>query len=166
MNQPILFYGIEGEFGFLSNFYNAIFTLEDQQWPTVEHWFQAMKATTVEDRRRVASASGPGRAKKIGRSITCRSDWENVVGTADLHGIFRDSRGVVVELVKDHYMYSALIAKFTQRSELRQALLLTGDRPLIEDSPTDYYWGRGAKGTGQNKLGRMLQLVRSKLSEP
>lgn len=60
-------------------------------------------------------------------------------------------------------MYTALIAKFTQRPELRDALIQTGTEELQEVSPKDHYWGLGADGSGQNKLGRMLQLVRAKL---
>ena len=44
--------------------------------------------------------------------------------------------------------------------ELRERLLATGDEELVEDSPNDYYWGRGRSGTGKNTLGRILMEVR------
>lgn len=159
----ITFYGTKGTYGFLSNFYNAIFELEGKMWYSVEHFYQASKATTPEDRDKIAVAIHPAEALKLGRSIVRRADWENVVGEPALHKIFLDDRGIVVHTVKDHYMFSALIAKFTQRKELARALLRTGDQPLVEASPTDTYWGWGKKHTGQNKLGRMLQLVRRDL---
>ena len=41
--------------------------------------------------------------------------------------------------------------------------LATGDEELVEDSPNDYYWGRGRSGTGKNMLGRILMEVRDEL---
>jgi ribA/ribD-fused uncharacterized protein len=161
----ITFYGNKGPYGFLSNFYNAIFELEGKHWPTVEHYYQAAKATTVEDRDRIAAAGHPAEALKLGRAIHRRADWEAVVGEPALHTIFTDEQGIVVHTVKDHFMFTALTAKFTQRRELANALLRTGDELLVEDSPTDRYWGWGKKHDGQNKLGRMLQLIRRDLPE-
>jgi N-glycosidase YbiA len=159
----IKFFTPKGTYGFLSNFYHSPFELEARRWGTVEHYFQASKATTAEDRNHVASASGPGESKRRGRAIELREDWEDVVGEPALHDMFRDEQGVVVHTVKDHYMFSGLVAKFTQSEELTRALLETGDEHLVEDSPTDYYWGCGKDEKGLNKLGRMLMLVRRDL---
>jgi len=159
----IEFYSPKDKYGFLSNFYEAVFELEGQPWLTVEHFYQASKAVHPEERQRIADAATPGLAKKLGRKCECWPDWEASVGTSHLHDKFRDEQGVVVELAKDHFMFSALISKFTQRKDLREALRSTGDEPLVEKSPTDYYWGIGEDGTGLNKLGRMLQLVRASL---
>jgi ribA/ribD-fused uncharacterized protein len=161
--MTIHFYGIRNRYGFLSNFHNAVITIDNLQYPTNEHFYQAMKATDPLMAERIRSAQTPGSAKNLGRTIPCREDWNDVVGTPALQAIFQDDKGTVVQLVKDHFMYTGLIAKFTQRAELREALLLTGDEELIEASPTDYYWGCGKDGTGQNKLGRMLQLIRREL---
>jgi ribA/ribD-fused uncharacterized protein len=163
--MTIEFYGTKGPYGFLSNFYEAVFELEDRQWLTVEHFFQACKAITAEERQRIADAAKPRLAKKLGRACKIRPDWEESVGTPALHDKFRDEQGVVVESVKDHYMFSALIAKFNQREDLCAALYSTGEEELVEASPTDYYWGIGKDGTGLNKLGRMLQLVRAGLPQ-
>jgi len=45
-------------------------------------------------------------------------------------------------------------------SELRELLLGTGHRELVEASPFDHYWGCGADGSGQNRLGRLLMKIR------
>ena len=42
-------------------------------------------------------------------------------------------------------------------------LLATGAEVLIEDAPDDYFWGRGADGTGANNLGKILMALRSLL---
>ncbi|MEO6893291.1 MAG: NADAR domain-containing protein, partial [Ktedonobacteraceae bacterium] len=34
---------------------------------------------------------------------------------------------------------------------------------VVEKAPRDYYWGCGADGTGQNKLGQTLMTVRALL---
>jgi ribA/ribD-fused uncharacterized protein len=161
--MTIQFYGTRGKYSFLSNFHNAIITLDGHQYATVEHYYQSMKTTDPLIAERVRSCPTPGGAKLSGRQIPCREDWADVVGNATLHAIFEDPKGIVVHRVKDHFMFQGLVAKFTQRPELRDALLLTGTEELIEASPTDFYWGVGKNGTGQNKLGRMLQLVRRDL---
>jgi ribA/ribD-fused uncharacterized protein len=53
-----------------------------------------------------------------------------------------------------------LRAKLAQHSEARAALAESGDEEIIEDSPTDYFWGAGADGTGQNKLGKLWMKLR------
>ena len=46
---------------------------------------------------------------------------------------------------------------------LRDVLLGTGDEEIVEDSPTDGYWGCGADGKGRNRLGEILMEVRATL---
>lgn len=160
----IKFYGRKyPQYRFLSNFHVAIFTLQGHQWPSVENFYQAMKSLDPEVQATIREAETPGKAKKLGQACEVRADWEDPVGTPHMHAIFTDPQGIVVHSVKDHFMFQALTMKFTQRKELRDALLLTADEELVEDSPTDLYWGIGKDGTGLNKLGRMLQLVRAQL---
>ena len=45
------------------------------------------------------------------------------------------------------------------------ALLSTGERKLIEDSPVDYYWGCGEDGSGVNMLGKLLMELRTELQK-
>ena len=60
-------------------------------------------------------------------------------------------------------MERAVRRKFDLHAELRELLLATGDEALEEAAPTDFYWGVGRDGTGQNKLGRLLMRIRSEL---
>lgn len=62
---------------------------------------------------------------------------------------------------KDQVMYDVCLAKFRQNSKAQSVLLATGDEPLIEASLKDGYWGYGAIKLGQNKLGRILMVVRT-----
>lgn len=156
----IRFYGVRGPHGFLSNFHPAIFKIGDIAYASVEHAYQSFKATTEEDRDKILSAETAGIAKRWGRQIECRADWDQDVGTPLLRQMFTDDKGCFCQKTKDFYMLQALIAKFTQRPELRRRLLATDNEELIEASPRDFYWGSGSNGTGQNKLGRMLMHVR------
>ena len=61
-------------------------------------------------------------------------------------------------------MYKVLYHKFTQHSYLRQQLLGTQDRRLVEHSPYDSYWGDGGDGKGLNKLGELLMKLRDALT--
>jgi ribA/ribD-fused uncharacterized protein len=160
----IKFYGIHGPHGFCSNFYCAEITIEKERYLSNEHYYQAMKTLDPDERTAIRNAPTPGKAKRLGSKCTLREDWDSVVGTEALHKIFSDDKGIVVELVKDHLMCAALTCKFTQHPDLRDALLQTGAEELVEDSPTDLYWGIGRDGTGKNKLGRMLVLIRSRLT--
>jgi ribA/ribD-fused uncharacterized protein len=140
--NKILFYGEKNDFGFFSNFYPAPIILEEKEWPTVEHYFQAKKFEGKPLEETIRNAATPGKAKKLGRSPGLRPDWEEV---------------------KNGIMYNAVLAKFGQNAELLGQILATGDAELAENSPSDYYWGVGSKGTGKNHLGLILMKVRSDL---
>jgi ribA/ribD-fused uncharacterized protein len=59
-------------------------------------------------------------------------------------------------------MSKALRAKFAAPA-LKTLLLSTGERPLVEDSPYDRYWGAGKDGRGKNRLGALLMELRDEL---
>ena len=61
-------------------------------------------------------------------------------------------------------MYDAVLHKFRTHLDIQQILLDTIDAEIIEDSPTDYFWGCGIDRTGTNQLGRILMQVRANLS--
>lgn len=115
-------------------------------YPTVEHYFQAQKFHDAAYQEKIRQARAPKDAKTLGqtRQIPLRADWEEV---------------------KDEIMFEACLAKFQTHRDLKELLLATGDEELIENAPSDYYWGCGKDGTGQNKLGKVLMQVREKLRE-
>jgi ribA/ribD-fused uncharacterized protein len=144
--DEIRFYSTRGELGYLSNFSRHPIRLKGKTWPTVEHYFQAQKFAGTKHEDEIRQLATPMIAARTGRSrkLPLRKDWESV---------------------KDSIMRDAVRAKFTQHADLREALLATGDRVLIEDSPTDSYWGVGANGQGKNVLGRILGEVRAELRQ-
>jgi ribA/ribD-fused uncharacterized protein len=143
--KPIIkFYGTQDEYGCLSNFYPATFALNGCSWPTVEHYFQAQKFPDTDYEQAIRRAKSPAKAKSMGRtrSRRLRNDWERV---------------------KNGIMREAVLAKFTQHADLRVVLLGTADAILMENSPTDTYWGIGSHGGGKNMLGKILMSVREEL---
>jgi len=57
------------------------------------------------------------------------------------------------EQAKDDVMRTAVRRKFETHAERRERLLATGDEELVEDSPNDYYWGRGEAAAGRTGWG-------------
>lgn len=134
-----------GEFAFLSNFYpSEITTLDERIWPTVEHAFQAAKTRNKTVQEAIRSLPTPGEAKKAGRRVTLRPDWEQG---------------------KLGFMRHLVTLKFTQNEHLREALLATGETKLIEENTwNDTFWGV-CGGVGKNHLGKILMMVREELKK-
>ncbi|KAI8050226.1 hypothetical protein BDF22DRAFT_696187 [Syncephalis plumigaleata] len=134
-------------YGHLSNFYPAAIYLDDNRWPTTEHYFQAAKfPDDPQYQMAIRNCTTPGKAATKGRSRAhpLRADWEQV---------------------KEEIMERAVMAKYTQHKELAEQLLATGDALLVEHTSNDRYWADGGgNGAGLNRLGVILMRVRTQLS--
>lgn len=143
--MTIYFY-IEREkpYGCFSNFSAHGFLLDELYWTTSEHYFQAQKFVNTPYLEKVRQTQTPKDAANMGRnrSLPLRSDWEQV---------------------KDEVMRKAVLQKFRSHTDIREILLATEDKVLVENSPIDYYWGCGKDGSGKNKLGQILMEVREVL---
>lgn len=130
----------DGEYAFLSNFFNSNFTLELQIWPTVEHWYQAHKTKNFVMQEIVRHSNSAYLAKKQGRKLLLREDWND---------------DLALEI-----MYQGVKAKFDQNYLLRKKLVATGDAELIEGNTwNDTFWGV-CNGRGKNNLGKILMRIR------
>jgi ribA/ribD-fused uncharacterized protein len=145
IKPPLRFYSKKHEGRELSNFYPSPFESDGVIWPTVEHYFQAQKFLDPTHRGRIRIAGSPGEAKLLGRTKRpkIREDWN---------------------YIKDSIMRYAIKKKFLSSDFLYDYLLSTQGRELIEDSPTDYYWGCGAENDGLNMLGKLLMELRDSLT--
>jgi len=65
--------------------------------------------------------------------------------------------------VCDDVMLKALRAKYSQCQELAALLLSTAEDELVEHTGNDSYWADGGDGSGRNKLGKLLMLIREEL---
>ena len=68
----------QGEHAFLSNFAASEIEFEGIVFPTVEHAFQAAKTLNMTKRKEIAALPSPGHAKRAGRSVELRPDWEEI----------------------------------------------------------------------------------------
>ena len=128
----------KGDYFFLSNFANAPVSYKGITYKNNEAAFQAQKVLSLSEQQKFASLP-PNLAKREGRRVTLRPDWEEV---------------------KYQIMYEICFAKFTQNKELRERLLATGDEYLEEGNTWgDRIWGT-VNGQGNNWLGKILMQVR------
>lgn len=127
---------------FLSNFWPAGVLFDGYMYQSVEHAYQAAKTLDNKQRLLVARCSTPGQAKRMGRNVTMRSDWNNV---------------------KLHIMEELVRYKFTHNAQLRKKLLTTAPLALEEGNYWgDTFWGV-CRGVGSNHLGRILMKIRDEL---
>ncbi len=146
--MTIYFYKVWQPYGCFSNFSPHPIEIQGTYWPTVEHYYQAQKFVGSEEAIIIPSIHGaptPEEAAALGRhGRKLRSDWE---------------------MVKTDVMRAAVLKKFSTHTEIQKVLLVTGDEVLVENSPTDYFWGCGADKTGQNHLGKILMSVREEIRQ-
>ena len=136
------FYTREAGHSPLSNFSAHPVTLGGLEWPTTEHYYQAMKTLEPDERERIRQAEKPREAKQLGREVFLRPDWE---------------------AVKIPVMRQALRAKFAVETAPGSFLLRTGDHMLVEGNDWgDTFWGADG-GKGQNWLGHLLMARRAEL---
>ena len=132
----------EGQHWFLSNFSHSAVYLGGLYAPTVEHAFQAAKTERYSIRKRILETPHPAEAKKLGRRVPLRDDWEEI---------------------KLWIMEDLLYQKFNGADALRWQLLDTGEATLIEGNTWgDKFWGV-CGGEGENRLGHLLMKVRKDL---
>lgn len=143
----IYFYSAREEpYGCFSNFSAHGFVLDGTYWPTGEHFFQAQKFAGTPGMEEIRRARTPREAANRGRDRRrpLRRDWE---------------------AVKDEVMRRAVRRKFEVHADIRAILLGTGVAPIVENAPSDFYWGCGADGSGKNMLGIILMEVRDALRD-
>ena len=155
---PVLFYGADeskGEYRNFSNMSQHPIEVDGVQYPSVEHYFQAMKAKEFKDDEmldKIVKAKTSKAVKAMGKKVKnfVKEIW--------------DSK-------RDELMNTGVRAKFVQHPELQKQLLETGDRLIGEANARDMYWGIGTATTseksqypdkwrGQNKLGKILMDLR------
>ena len=148
-SQEIKFYDREDPYYEFTNFYPCHMVIDGKTWPSTEHYFQAQKfvgTPYVEAIRRFPTAREAFQLSRTPQaSRWCRGDWERV---------------------KEDVMLKALRCKFSDNPELKKKLLETGNKKLIEHTHNDSYWADGGDGSGKNKLGMLLERVRSELKSP
>lgn len=131
----------DGGYDFLSNFFMHPVTLDGVVYPSNEHAYQAAKTLDAGERELVRLRTTPAQAKRMGRKVTLRPDWERI------------KIGVMEDLVRQ---------KFNSPG-LKERLLATGNDELEEGNTWgDRFWGT-VNGVGQNHLGKILMKIRDEV---
>ena len=90
------------------------------------------------------STLSPSDAKKLGRKVVLRSDWESI---------------------KFSVMQEIVDAKFDQNPDIANKLIMTNNEYLEEGNNWgDKIWGT-VNGVGANNLGKILMQTRERLKE-
>lgn len=147
----------EGRWSFLSNFYPCEIEHQGIKYPSVEHYYVALKVndqqlingkyyTPGDFREMISKIEHPGVVKKIGSKIKLRSNWDDKKFTTMEWGVRE---------------------KF-KNPKLAGMLVDTGDVQIIEGNLWhDNFYGQclcdKCKGSGKNKLGKLLMQIRDEL---
>lgn len=137
-----------GALAFLSNFFLCTIMYDGMKFTSNEAFFQAMKTQNKTVRKQFEGIS-PAAAKKLGRTIKLRPDWESIKLQVMEHGLRK---------------------KFDPATniDLVIALVNTGNDELVESNYWhDNYWGSctcsKCGNKGQNNLGKLLMKIRAGL---
>ena len=154
-DEFVLFWG-----GWPSQWCKARFVVDGVAFNCCEQYMMAEKAAVFGDMEahgRILASSNPKQQKAIGRTVRGFDEqvWNSVC------------RGIV---------YAGNLARFSQNEAMRADLLATGEKTIVEASPTDRIWGIGlapdderaldrTEWRGTNWLGVALMQVRQTLRE-
>ena len=131
------------EYRFLSNFWPVNVQLQGLWFPTVEHAYQAAKTLDIKEREAISYLSTPGEAKRAGRRLPMRADWDEI------------KLSVMEDLIRQKF----------QSPSIRTKLLETGNAKLEEGNYwKDRFWGV-YNGRGENHLGKILMKIRNEISK-
>jgi N-glycosidase YbiA len=142
IDERFLFY--EGTKYFLSNFSSFKVQWRGIDWMTSEHAYQAAKFDDPEIVDLIKNAPSAHDAKKIAEAHVNKEigNWSEM------------RVGVMEEILR---------AKLAQHPYIQRKLRESGQREIVENSPTDSFWGRGPDWKGQNWLGKLWMKLRGEL---
>lgn len=143
----------------LSQWFDCTFCIDGITYNTAEQYMMSQKALLFNDMdiyRHIIQAKHPNECKTLGRQVK----------NFDLQVWQEHQTKIVID---------GNLAKFSQNENLKEFLLSTNDRILVEASPYDTIWGIGLSSQtpnienpytwrGTNLLGFCLMEVRDRLS--
>ena len=146
-DKQVFFY--EQEFYVLSNFSAFRLRWKNLDFDTSEaayHWEKFSDNTYYHEKIR----------KEL---LSCRSAHETYyVARVYMHYKRQDWNDVKIPIMK-----SILEAKVDQHPYVKEKLIQTKNRELIEDSWRDDFWGWGPNKNGRNELGKLWMKIRSEI---
>ena len=145
-DSEALYFARSDVLNLLGTFSRHAFHLDDKSWPSVEHYYQAMKFDDPAYQEKIRVTDHPKKARKLGRTRfkKRRDDWKTIKTTVMTRGVY---------------------IKCRTHPEVAEALLATHEKFLVENSNYDYFWGCGRDRRGKNTYGVVLMNVREKLRQ-
>ena len=122
------------------------FTLDNKQWPTAEHYYQAMLFDNSKIQDQIL-------ALPDAKSVQTFSKWR----------FFQKKKGW--KKLRQVLMTRAIYTKCKTYPEVAEKLLATADNKLVENSAYDYFWGCGRDRRAENTYGKVMMNVREKLKQ-
>ena len=141
--EPINF--IESPWHYLSPFSAHQIKVDEKIYPTLEHAYQAMRLKSDEQRSKVQNCPSPLEAWRLGQKYKINPN--NLVSDYD----------------KTELMERLMRLKLKQHPDIAAVLLESGGRGLHKVFGTDYFWGTGHDGSGQNIMGKLWMKLRDEL---
>ena len=132
----------KGKYRWLSNFAPCKVQLDGIEYPSTENAYQAAKTINMKERTKFETITA-GQAKRAGKRITTREDWDEV------------KLRVMEDLNRQKYSKGLYKAK----------LLATGEVKIQEGNYWgDRFWGV-CNGAGLNHLGKIIMKIRTELNQ-
>ena len=120
----------------------------DYVFPTVEHYYQAMKFYASDKRfETILKLKDPNKARLLTKTPE-----------------YKVNRRKDFDTDKFEIMEKGLWAKFFQNAAAAELLKSTGDAILIKSCPVCYHCGFG-EGSGTNRIGKILMKIRSEIQK-
>lgn len=136
--------GFFGEYKYLSNFHKCDVVYLGNRFPSSEHAYMYAKLNKEDQSPELLEKVQKMTCKEVkkwGSTVKLRSDWEEI---------------------KYLVMFEILMDKFFRNEDLRNQLLLTGNKFLEETNWWgDVIWGVDIQKGGKNMLGTILMRVRN-----
>ena len=147
--------GVYFKSGYLSQWFPCTFAISDMSFNCCEQWMMYNKAKVfgdIEIATLLLHETDPKCQKEYGRAV-------------------KNFDPIKWDEICDDIVYNGNLAKFAQNQELKDKLLATGDKIIVECAPYDKIWGNGLSITdtlrtpqdswnGTNRLGKALMKVR------
>ena len=177
--EYIFFYSAYNEYGFLSNWYPCLFSIDGHTFCSSEQFMMYSKAKLFKDEKEmniILNFCSPEKVKELKEYHQKDKEWEDEQKKLKHEGrnvenyddkLWREKR--------EEFVYLGILEKFRQNKDLRAKLISTGDKVLVEAARGDKIWGIGMgksnkdifdekKWKGLNLLGKLLMKARKNLS--
>ena len=122
------------------------FILDGKEWPTTEHYYQAMlfDNDALQDKIRSQPHAKAAIASTKWHFFQKKKDWKKL---------------------RQVLMTRAIYTKCKTHPAVAKCLLETGNKKLVENSAYDYFWGCGRDRRAENTYGKVMMNVREKLKQ-